>query len=215
MTINIRTGQIAYIVIAISFVSSLMFHPYTGSWLVKPLPVLIMSLLCWKYLEGSERTLLTLGFIFSGLGDVFLDLDRTAFFKQGLLSFLVTQILFTVAFWKRRIMSKERWVAAALVALYSVIMIVLLWSSLGNLKIPVLIYILALTSMGMTAAFREGPLTGVYLGAFLFVIADSLIAVNKFLQPFDHSLMIIIGLYMTGQFFIGRGVLMKEGSGTQ
>jgi len=82
-----------------------------------------------------------------------------------------------------------------------------LWESLGDLLIPVLFYILALSGMGVSAALREGPLAGVFVGAFLFVIADSLIAINKFLVPFDYNLVLIIGLYLAGQFFIGKGVL--------
>ena len=197
----------AYIVIATIFVLSLFFHPYPGSFLIKPLPVLIMAFLCWRNLEGTERILMTLGFIFSAMGDIFLDLDRVALFKQGLLSFLVTQILFSIAFYQRRKINRTRLAAAGLVIIYAIIMLVLLWPHLGALRIPVMVYMLALTSMGVFAGLRDGPLSRVFLGGFLFVIADSLIAVNKFLIEFDYSLVIIIGLYLAGQFFIGRGVL--------
>jgi alkenylglycerophosphocholine/alkenylglycerophosphoethanolamine hydrolase len=196
-----------YVIIAACFVVSLLFHPYPGSFLIKPLPVLIMAFLSWRYLEGAERMLMTLGFLFSALGDIFLDLDRVAYFKQGLVSFLVTQILFSIAFYKRRIINVQKLIAASLVLAYALFMLILLWPHLGELRIPVIVYLVALTSMGVFAGLRAGPLSGVYLGGFLFVIADSLIAVNKFLVEFDYSLMIIIGLYLTGQFFIGRGVL--------
>lgn len=202
-----------YVIIAGLFVVSLYFHPYPGSFLIKPLPVLIMAFLCWRYLEGPERILMTLGFIFSAMGDVFLDLDRVALFKQGLLSFLVTQILFSIAFYQKRILDRKKLVAALCVVAYSIIMLALLWPHLGTFRIPVVVYILALTSMGVFAGLRAGPLTGVFLGGFLFVMADSLIAVNKFLVAFDYSLMIIIGLYLTGQFFIGRGVLAGSRKG--
>ena len=207
MEIQIKVLQRLYVVFGIVFVSLLFIHPYPGSFILKPLPVLIMAYLCWRYLKGPQRILMVLGFIFSAAGDVFLDLDRTLFFKQGLLSFLLTQILYSIAFFKEREFSRQRLLAASAVCLYSLVMILLLWDHLGTLRIPVLVYILALTTMGVSAALRKGPLSGVYFGGFLFVIADSLIAISKFLYPFEYSLIVIITLYLCGQFLIGKGVL--------
>ncbi len=153
-----------YVIIAACFVVSLLFHPYPGSFLIKPLPVLIMAFLSWRYLEGAERMLMTLGFLFSALGDIFLDLDRVAYFKQGLVSFLVTQILFSIAFYKRRIINVQKLIAASLVLAYALFMLILLWPHLGELRIPVIVYLVALTSMGVFAGLRAGPLSGVYLG---------------------------------------------------
>ena len=134
-------------------------HPYPGSFLIKPVPVLIMAYFCWRYLEGKERYLLMFGFIFSAAGDVFLDLDRVAFFKQGLVSFLVTQILYTIAFLGKKKTDPDKWIAAAgVVIALTAVMVVLLWSSLGDLKIPVLVYILALTAMGVAGHLGSGHL---------------------------------------------------------
>lgn len=210
MDTQIRLLLRLYILCALIFVGLTFIHPFPGSFLIKPVPVLIMAYLCWRYLEGRERYLIVLGFIFSAAGDIFLDLDRVAFFKQGLVSFLVTQVLYSIAFLGRRKIDPTKWMAATAVILYAVLMVILLWDSLGDLRIPVMAYILALTVMGVSGALREGPLTGVYLGAFLFVIADSIIAINKFLWPFELSLTVILTVYFSGQFFIGRGVLLQH-----
>lgn len=195
-----------YVGIAIAFVISLLWHPYSGSFVLKALPAVVMAILIWRTCNGAERKLLSLGFLFAALGDVFLDLDRVQYFRHGLIAFLMTQVLYCVAFWKARgAISRASLLKGTSVVIYSGVMVGLLLPQLGMMTIPVLVYILALTSMGVTAALRKGS-SSVYLGAFLFVIADSLIAIDKFLKPFDHSLMVIITLYMTGQFFIGKGV---------
>jgi uncharacterized membrane protein YhhN len=56
------------------------------------------------------------------------------------------------------------------------------------MKIPVLIYAAVLTGMVLVALFRFGKTSSssfalVFGGAILFMISDSLIAINKFLEP--------------------------------
>ena len=44
-------------------------------------------------------------------------------------------------------------------------------------------------------------------GAMLFVVADSLIGVNKFVQPFPHAVLVIVCCYFSGQALIAWGLL--------
>ncbi len=44
-----------------------------------------------------------------------------------------------------------------------------------------------------------------WLGAMLFVIADSLIGVNKFAQPFAYAIPVIVSCYFAGQVLIAAG----------
>ena len=41
----------------------------------------------------------------------------------------------------------------------------------------------------------------------LFVVADSLIEVNKFVQPFPHAVLVIVCRYCSGQALIVWGLL--------
>ena len=49
-----------------------------------------------------------------------------------------------------------------------------------------------------------GPLR---LGALLFMLADSLIGLNKFVQPFPHAVLVIVCCYFSGQALIAWGLL--------
>jgi uncharacterized membrane protein YhhN len=50
-----------------------------------------------------------------------------------------------------------------------------------------------------------------WLGAMLFVIADSLIGVNKFAQPFAYAVPVIVSCYFAGQVLIALGVVIGKG----
>ena len=49
----------------------------------------------------------------------------------------------------------------------------------------------------------------------LFVIADSLIGVNKFAMPFEYAVPVIVTIYFTGQVLIAVGVLGLKGRSGQ
>ncbi|MFM8740122.1 MAG: lysoplasmalogenase family protein, partial [Cytophagales bacterium] len=47
----------------------------------------------------------------------------------------------------------------------------------------------------------------VMLGALLFMVSDSLLAVNKFLNPFEFSGIAIMATYCAAQYLIVEGLL--------
>ena len=72
----------------------------------------------------------------------------------------------------------------------------------GDLKIPVLVYIMAISAMAYTAQIRKGTvsnasyITGL-IGARLFLASDSLLALSMFLDSFpkvDFLIMLSYGI---------------------
>jgi uncharacterized membrane protein YhhN len=92
-------------------------------------------------------------------------------------------------------------------------LVVILYPVLGDLKIPVMIYALVLTLMVLNALFRYGRTSMksfllVFLGAILFMASDSMLAINKFLQPFSGAGVWIMLTYCVAQFLIVEGALI-------
>ncbi|MBT7086502.1 MAG: lysoplasmalogenase [Desulfobacterales bacterium] len=199
-----------YIAVSVLFVFLLFFHPYPGSWLIKAVPCTIMAYLSFSYLKSSMRILMILGFLFSGLGDIFLDLSRENFFIQGLASFALAQLLFAIAFTRDLNTDKKRLLFAGIILLFTATMVVFLIPSLGKHLVPVIVYIVLISAMGVSAAFLNRPLSTVYAGAFFFIISDSMIAINKFLSPFPYSTFFIISFYFLAQYKIGTGIIKSE-----
>ena len=66
----------------------------------------------------------------------------------------------------------------------------LLSDGLGDMKLPVTIYTVVILSMLLAAINREKKVNRqsfllVLAGAILFILSDSLIAINRFEQPFE------------------------------
>ena len=80
------------------------------------------------------------------------------------------------------------------------------------LQIPILAYGLTILTMLLTALNRwksveKTSFQWVFIGAILFVLSDSLIAISRFVQPFAMSGIAIMLTYAAGQFLIVEGVL--------
>jgi uncharacterized membrane protein YhhN len=207
----------------------LTFTDIIASWynfsnihfLVKPLlvPALIL-LLIFSKTNAENRWWLLTGLFFSFLGDVFLlfESENVLFFIVGLASFLITHICYIAFFLKIRsaqtsLLRQQPWLVA-LVTGYGCSLIMLLYPGLGDLKIPVIIYAAVICFMllcSLHVFYKTGRPANVYFvaGALLFILSDSLLAVNKFLNPFPPAGVIIMLTYCAAQFFIVKGVIKK------
>ena len=196
-----------YIVIAAIFILLLSVHPYPLSYVIKSLPTLIFAYLCFKYVKKPVKFLMGIGYICCMCGDIFLDLSRTEFFMQALAAFLIGQIFYVIAFAQQLLYRKNRLYLAIIPFLYASIVTIILLPRLGRFLVPVLVYIVVITVMGIFSSFLNSKGIRVFLGAMVFIISDSLIAINKFVAPFKYSTAIIISLYFIAQYLIGTGIL--------
>jgi uncharacterized membrane protein YhhN len=73
---------------------------------------------------------------------------------------------------------------------------------------------LALLGMSAMALNRKGnghpkSFTYVFIGSVLFVLSDSMIAINKFFHPIQNEGILIMSTYIAAQFLIMRGILKQ------
>lgn len=162
---------------------------------------------------------------FSWIGDVVLMLPggNKNYFLIGLISFLITHILYVFAFTQVRdrslpaILKQKIWLLIPLLA-YLIGLISLVFPALDtDMRIPVAIYTSVIGTMVVFALNRfrrvsDRSFALVFGGAILFMISDSCIAVNKFLCHGTMPLagVWIMGLYMAGQYLIVLGMLKNE-----
>jgi len=191
-------------------------------YIVKPLliPALLL-LLFFTDTAVSGKKLLFIGLIFSWLGDVFLlfESKQALFFIFGLASFLTTHIFYILYFLRIHSANisllKKQPILIALVLTYGITLVWQLFPYLGELKIPVIIYAIVICSMLLCSLHIFSKVkrksAGFYLlGASVFVISDSLLAVNKFYQPFAYAGAFIMLTYCAAQYFIVRGFIEQE-----
>ncbi len=187
-------------------------------------PALLLLLLGYYYFTVREQNntpsfMVILALIFSWGGDVLLMKQGELFFMLGLISFLIAHVFYIFVFRQFRnddetssLQGLQRIRFAFPIILYGSGLVVVLYSTLGDMTVPVLIYAAVLTLMVLNALFRFGRTSSAsfayaFGGAILFMISDSLLAVNKFLDPITLSGFWIMLTYIAAQFFIVTGLL--------
>lgn len=183
-------------------------------------PLIVISLFCWflSYKTAVPKRILlpaAIALLCSLLGDILLVFDKldTLFFIAGLVCFLIAHIFYIVCFNRLRLVIPQqlRWWIIPPVMIYYCTLIFILFPHLGDMKLPVLIYGAVISSMFYVALhllFGKGIyLKWIVLGAVLFVVSDSLLALNKFYSPFKYAGVFIMLTYGLAQYFITRGII--------
>ena len=158
---------------------------------------------------AAYKTLVLAGLAFSLLGDVALMFPEK-WFTAGLVSFLAAQILYILAFRPQPGHPVSPMVFLPFV-LYGLLMFFLLAPGLGKMKLPVLVYIAAITIMAGFAAGRFVDLGGTrpllaFAGAVLFLISDSVLAYDRFAKKIGPAQILILGTYFPAQLLIALSI---------
>ncbi len=188
----------------------------------KPLLIPLLALLLFSFQTiTSGKNLLLIGLFFSWMGDVFLmfDYKNPLFFIFGLACFLITHILYIIFFLRIKsaylsILKKQPWLALLVIA-YGFTLVWFLYPNLKDLKVPVVIYSIVICTMllcSLHVYYKVNRKAARYYlaGAAAFVISDSLLAINKFYQPFAFAGVFIMLTYCAAQYFIVRGFIFRQ-----
>ena len=199
---------------SIVYLLTVDFQPYRGSVIIKALSIAPLSLMAFRVLKTLDGLILSIALVFSCVGDVLLDLHREDFFIFGLLAFLVTHLLYIWLFLRNLPMSnrlgRQKKAIILVLMMYSAAMVIWLWSGLGAMRIPAMVYLGAITVMCMTATMADFARPSVMLGAILFLLSDSLIAATRFKTPIPFSNYAIWLTYYLGQYLITLGFLREK-----
>lgn len=166
----------------------------------KPIPVLCLA--DWVLGAGTRGSrFIAAGLVFSAVGDVALELgDAPQLFMAGMLAFALAHAAYVVAF--VTIMRRAQPALLAPFALWGLALFYWIRPGLGALLVPVAIYALLLVAMMWRAAASGLPFAAV--GAVLFGLSDSLIALGRFHAPIPGARWLVMALYWAGQWGIAR-----------
>ena len=93
------------------------------------------------------------------------------------------------------------------VTVYSTTLLIWLVPGLGKNLVPVLVYVTAITVMCITAGIASLADRRVMIGAVLFLLSDSLIAIGKFKFHLPLDAYAVWATYYAGQYLIATGIL--------
>ncbi|HEX6227288.1 MAG TPA: lysoplasmalogenase, partial [Chryseolinea sp.] len=161
-------------------------------------PLIMLTLAVFYFYNCENRTTVVwLAMFFSFAGDVLLMFDSldARFFMAGLTAFLLAHVCYILAYRQyqnavadHELKGIQKIRFAFPIVLAGTGLLVILYPSLGPMKIPVTVYAIILIIMVINAIFRYGRTSSasfwlVFAGSLLFMVSDSLLAINKFFHP--------------------------------
>ncbi len=158
--------------------------------------------------------LLSLAILLSWLGDVALMYQgENIYFLLGLSSFLLAHVVYIIVLAKSSFQKLQFDTLKVLpFAIYTVGLLKLVLPETGALMIPVLIYGVVISVMAGSARLRESNTSQesyrlALYGAILFMISDSLLAINMFYSPLPIAGALIMSTYTVAQLLLIQGIL--------
>jgi len=98
---------------------------------------------------------------------------------------------------------------------YAIVLFYILYNGLGDLLLPVILYVVAILFMAISAAMRKESVSKlsynlVLIGSLLFILSDSLLALNKFNSPIPIAHVSVMFTYAFAQYCIVFGILKQK-----
>jgi uncharacterized membrane protein YhhN len=184
------------------------FGPKRNVYLFKPLTMLLIILIAARAknpVSEFYRYAIVAGLVCSLAGDIFLMLPRERFIA-GLVSFLLAHLCYIAAFIFEGAHTFGLLYGIPFL-IYGAVMLRVLLPGLGSMKAPVIVYTMAIILMAWTALSRwiqtgqEGSALA-FTGALLFVVSDSILALNRFRRRFPSAQLYIMSTYFMAQWLI-------------
>lgn len=159
-----------------------------------------------------------LALFFSFIGDLALSFSGNSAFLTGMGAFMLTHICNSVYFRKLQqnspVTIHTRILPGIIMLVIAAGIFILLAPYLGKLTFPIIVYMFLISVMAVlatgTAEAKQIKQIGrrcFIPGAFLFVVSDSILAVNRFLLHDTTMAVLVMLTYGMAQFFLVRGYM--------
>ena len=189
------------------------------TWVSKPLLMISLAYYFYRAVPATALNrfvLAALGFSFLGDSLLMFVSSNDSFFLIGLISFALAHLIYIVinlnAVNEGKPGIKFQWQDIPFL-LYGLGVFSLVKDGLGDMYFPALSYTVLICIMGMTARKRWKKTDNqsfwlIMTGAGFFIISDSLLAINRFLEPLPKADLLIMITYLLAQFLIVQGLVV-------
>jgi len=181
-------------------------------WVGKPLATVLILALAWRARPASSpryRRWILAGIACSLAGDVLLMLPGDLF-VPGLVAFLFAHACFIAAFLGDSRFAAPAWPLVACLA-WGAANLALLWNAIdAPLRVPVIVYVAVLCSMGGQAVVRawrgDASARLAARGALVFMLSDGVLAWDRFRGPVPLASLWVLAAYYLALWWIARSV---------
>ncbi len=182
---------------------------------LKGLSIACLAVLAWQQRHSWQEMLLVVALCFHSVGDVLLDWDRTKLFLPAVGTFMLGHVFYLITFWPNMLalnaLPSSKKLLFGAILLYGLAMAAIIIPHLPkNLFAAVALYMCVILMMTLAATSANYRNPWIIVGAILYVISDSLIALDTFVRPLGMSAHLIWPLYYAGQMLIVTGFLNRN-----
>jgi uncharacterized membrane protein YhhN len=212
----IRVITIVYFVVAGGNILAQLMGAVNLERLTKPMLMPILIFLIYQSRIGNVNKrilLLALALILSWIGDIALMYDETLYFLIGIGFFLLAQVTYIIVLSQstfQPITFDSIRILPFLIYAFGLFRLIL--PNAGEFQIPILLYGVVITSMASIARLRVGIASQesyqlAFWGSILFMVSDSIIAINRFSTAVPLAGFWIMITYIGAQFLLVKGLL--------
>jgi alkenylglycerophosphocholine/alkenylglycerophosphoethanolamine hydrolase len=185
---------------------------------VKCLPIVLLGLLALSNSAtkggSSAARFVGVGLLLSSVGDALLDLQArdASLFLLGLVAFLAGHISYIIANVQGAISHSAP--LACAIATFPAGMLWLLAPSLpSDMVVPVAVYACVIATMAYTSLVRRQTHNWhrAAAGALIFVLSDTVLALDRFLAPLPNAKLVVMLTYYTAQALIAASTQPAAG----
>ena len=209
----------SYIGFSAIYLLIILFDYPAIAWYLKPLLIPFLLFTVYAFEDFATKKILLIALSLSWIGDIILLFTDKGelYFIFGLVAFLLSHIVYIVLFSKQLKTETNTnnllyIFGIGVIIAYLALMFFLLLPYLGDLRIPVSIYAIVISTMllfALKGSFNWSKPGNIYIlmGAILFVSSDSILAFNKFYKPILLDSFLIMSTYIVAQYLIVKGIL--------
>ncbi len=181
-------------------------------YLFKPLPVLslLFLLLITGALDSVSSKLIFAGLCAGLAGDVFM-IRQEKFFLQGLISFFIGHILYTIAFLQRGL-NFIPVVLFSLIVYFLIVSWILLpsvWKERRDFFFAVVCYLCVIFVMSLGASSFDSYIgkSSFFIGAVFFTVSDFFLSYDYFIKKMRYIFVAVYLFYFLAQLLIGLNAI--------
>lgn len=190
-----------YTALAIGYLSLRQWTDLDWLVVIKPLPIVLLAIPTLKQISGWRRNVALVALMFAAIGDVTIQF----LFVGGIAAFMLMQVCYIALFASYHQHIAHRCQLSLLMTAMATGVLMLIQPQAGQMLLPVVLYMAVILTMVVSASSSRLPLWPAVLGACLFTLSDSLIALNRFYTPLPLADAAVMATYYAGQFLIIRG----------
>lgn len=201
---------VAFLHIYLVFINEALFIRITKPALM---PLLMAALYAETGLRGNLSKIFLAALVFSWLGDIVLMSDN--FFIWGLICFLIAHlfyIIYLLLIKGPRGLIQHQPLFGIPILVYWILLAGLLNDFLDALKVPVFIYGAVICAVWIVAfnlfwKIDKKIAALFFFGSFQFVLSDSILAINRFVYPFNILPVLVMITYCSAQLLLTLGCI--------